>query len=280
MIMNLHTHTHHSPDADDTVAERVKIAQELGLQYMAITDHCEINRFEPAAFYGAEESEMFFYNSRRVTEGSLAETTAAKADCGNLKLLCGIELGQIPQDVQLSRQVYHDPRLDLVIGSVHELPNLPDFYFLDYKSVDIPSILKMYFEEVLALAETDCYDVLGHITYGLRYLPNRASIDISPYLPIIIAIYKTVIRKGKALELNGSGLKKEPSFTDPNLALLRLYHDLGGELLTISTDAHAGKYLGCGVDTLEQMARDAGFCKLTYFERHCPVQIDLLPAAR
>ena len=48
MIMNLHTHTHHSPDgAPQTVADRVQAANALGLKYMAVTDHVEINRFYP-----------------------------------------------------------------------------------------------------------------------------------------------------------------------------------------------------------------------------------------
>lgn len=275
MIMDLHNHTYNSPDAHNTVAERVKTAQALGLQYLAITDHCEINRFEDAAFYGKEESKMFFYNSRRVTENSIAETVAEQSRCTGLKLLCGLELGQIPQDLPLSRMVYQDERLDLVIGSVHELPNMPDFYFLDYKDIDIPALISAYFEEVLALAESDCYDVLGHLTYGLRYLPDRAAYDITPHLPQIRAIYRAVIAKGKAIELNGSKLKVQPPATDPDFELLCLYREMGGELLTLSTDAHENRFVGLHMDKLEQMAKDAGFTKLTYFEKHQPHFIPL-----
>ncbi len=276
MIMDLHTHTRHSPDAEpDTVAERIAAAQAIGLQYMAITDHVEINRYYPAAYYHAQETEEFLYDSESVFRGSVAETVCGQADAGALTLLCGAEIGQIPQAPALAAALYRDPRLDLVIGSVHELPGMPDFYFLDYEKLDVPALMQAYFEEELRLAQTDCYDVLGHLTYGLRYLPDRAGYDLTPHLPLIDEILRTVIAKGKAIELNGSNLKAETPFTDPDVSLIRRYRVLGGRYLTLSTDAHATRYLGYKMDVLEQLARDAGFTELTYFRKHQPCTVPL-----
>lgn len=276
MIMNLHTHTHHSPDgAPQTVAERVCAAEALGLRYMAVTDHVEINRYYPAAHYGAEESAQFFYDGGGVFERSAAETAAAQAESGSVKLLCGAEIGQIPQDTEKSALIYNDPRVDLIIGSVHELPARPDFYFLDYETEDIPALVTAYFEELYRLAQTDCWDVLAHLTYGLRYLPNRRAYDLTPHLELIDEILKTVIRKDKAIELNGSGLRKPQPYIDPDLVLVRRYRELGGRYLTISTDAHDTAYLGYGIDLLEDMARTAGFSELTWFEKHEPRTVKL-----
>ncbi|MBQ8922769.1 MAG: histidinol-phosphatase HisJ family protein [Oscillospiraceae bacterium] len=276
MIMDLHTHTRHSPDAaPDTVAERVAAAEAMGLQFMAITDHVEINRYYPAAYYHAEETEELIYDSEAVFRGSVRETVQEQAHTGSLTLLCGAEVGQIPQDPALAAALYRDPRLDLVIGSVHELPGMPDFYFLDYDKLDVPALMTAYFEEELRLAETDCYDILGHLTYGLRYLPNRAEYDLTPHLPVIDEIFRTVIAKGKAIELNGSNLKAAAPFTDPDVSLIRRYRELGGRYLTLSTDAHETRYLGYKMDVLEQLARDAGFTELTCFKQHQPVSVPL-----
>lgn len=276
MRMDLHTHTRHSPDAaPDTVAERVAAANAMGLQIMAVTDHVEINRYYPAAYYHQEETEQFVYDGEAVFRGSAAETEAAQADCAPLILLCGVEIGQIPQDPALASALYHDPRVDLVIGSVHELPGMPDFYFLDYPHMDVPALISAYFAEVLRLAQTDCYDILGHLTYGLRYLPDRADYDLTPHLPVIDEIFRTVIAKGKAVELNGSNLKAAVPFTDPDVSLIRRYRALGGRYLTLSTDAHETRYLGYQMNTLEQMAREAGFTELTYFRKHQPVGVPL-----
>lgn len=283
MIMNLHTHTHHSPDAaPDTVADRIAAAQNIGLRFMAVTDHVEINRFYPADYYGIKPSpddlyDEKAYNGKAVFAGSVAEISAAKAAAANagVTLLCGAEIGQIPQDIEKSTALYRDPRMDLVLGSVHELPGKPDFYFLDYDKEDIPALIAAYFDEVLRLAQTDCWDVLSHLTYGLRYLPNRAAYDLTPHLPVIDAIFDTVITQNKAIELNGSGLKSSPPFTDPDFALLKRYRKAGGRHLTISTDAHQTEYLGYGIDKLENMAREAGFSELTWFEKHEPMLIPL-----
>lgn len=275
MIMNLHTHTHHSPDARDTVAERAEAANKAGLRYMAVTDHVEINRYYPAAYYHAEETDEYFYDGKGVFEGSVTETLEEASRCAPLVLLAGAEIGQIPQDIEKSALIYNDPRTDIVLGSVHELPGKPDFYFLDYAKEDIPALVTAYFEEVLRLAQTDCYDVLAHLTYGLRYLPNRRAYDITPHLELIDEVLKTVIRKGRAIELNGSGLRKPQPYIDPDLILAKRYRDLGGRYLTISTDAHDTQFVAFGIDLLEDMARTAGFSKLTVFQKHEPFLVTL-----
>ena len=275
MIMNLHTHTHHSPDARDTVAERVSAANAAGLRYMAVTDHVEINRYYPAEYYHAEETDEFFYNGKGVFEGSVAETLEEAARCAPLVLLTGAEIGQIPQDTEKAALIYNDPRTDIILGSVHELPGRPDFYFLDYAKEDIPALVTAYFEEVLRTAQTDCYDVLAHLTYGLRYLPNRRAYDLTPHLELIDEVLKTVIRKGKAIELNGSGLRKPQPYIDPDLILVKRYRELGGKYLTISTDAHDTQFVTFGIDLLEDMARTAGFSRLTVFQKHEPFFVTL-----
>lgn len=275
MIMNLHTHTHHSPDAGNTVAERVEAANKAGLRYMAVTDHVEINRYYPAAYYHAVETDEYFYDGKGVFEGSVQETLEEAARCAPLVLLTGAEIGQIPQDIEKSALIYNDPRTDIILGSVHELPGRPDFYFLDYAKENIPALVTAYFEEVLRLAQTDCYDVLAHLTYGLRYLPNRRAYDITPHLELIDEVLKTVIRKGKAIELNGSGLRKPQPYIDPDLILVKRYRDLGGKYLTISTDAHDTQFVTFGIDLLEDMARTAGFSKLTVFQKHEPFFVTL-----
>lgn len=271
MLMDLHTHTHHSPDGADTVAERVDKAQSLGLRVMAITDHCEVNHYYPAEYYRETPSEEIFHNGKKTFADSVTETLAARSLCGDLLLLCGTELGQIPQAPEIAKQLYEDPRIDMVIGSVHELPHMPDFYFLDYATLSVPQLIDRYFYEVLTVARSPFCDVLAHLTYGLRYLPNRAGYDLSPHLPVIDEIFRTVIATGKALEFNGSGLKADLPYTDPDCFLLKRYYALGGRRITLSTDAHTTQYLAYRMNDLEQMARDAGFTEAVYYEKHRPI---------
>lgn len=275
MLMDLHTHTHHSPDAENTVAQRIAAAQRINLQIMAITDHCEVNHYYPAEYYHETPCEEVFHNGKSIFEQSVAETVALQDCCGDLLLLCGVELGQIPQCPEIAQRLYHHPQVDIVIGSIHELPHLPDFYFIDYHAYDIKQLMQRYFDEVLALANTDYYDVLAHLTYALRYLPGRKNYDLSPHLPTIDKIFTTLIQKGKALECNGSGLKAAQEYTDPDLFLLQRYFALGGRRLTLATDAHSTAALGYRMHDMEQYVKNIGFTELTYFRKHQPFFIQL-----
>lgn len=44
-MIDCHTHTCNSPDAENTVSELCEQAIALGLDVLAITEHCEVNRF-------------------------------------------------------------------------------------------------------------------------------------------------------------------------------------------------------------------------------------------
>ena len=265
MLMNLHTHTRHSYDGENvSVADRVRAAKLLGLRVMAVTDHVEVNRFYAADHYNAVESEQFLYHFGKTFADSVDETSREQAQCEGLILLTGAELGQITSDVPLARQLYDDPRVDIILASVHEMHDMPDFYFLDYSRIDIAKLIRDYFEEALRTAALDCFDVFAHLTYGLCYMPGREQFDLSPYEPLIDDILRTLAINGKALELNGSGLRKKHPYTDPGFRFIRRFRELGGKYLTISTDAHESAFLGYRLDDLEDMARAAGFDALTY----------------
>jgi histidinol-phosphatase (PHP family) len=49
--------------------------------------------------------------------------------------------------------------------------------------------------------------------------------------------------------------------------ILRWYRELGGEILTLGSDAHSPDRLGAHFDTALEMARAAGFTRLARFER-------------
>lgn len=276
MIMDLHIHSHHSHDAaKESICEYLYVAESMNLQYIAITDHVEINRFFPCEYYHTSESDICSYNNRKVFSESVAEILENQPKSKKVKLLCGAEVGQICQNIELATMIYQNPNIDLIIGSVHELPGLPDFYYLDYENMDIDKLVNDYFMEVLKTARTDCYDILAHLTFGLRFIPNREKYDLKPHYPIIDEIFMTLIEKRKSLELNGSGLKSPIPYTDPGIDLLCRYYQLGGRLLTLGSDSHDKASLGSCIDLLEKIAYVVGFSELTWYDKHIPHKVQL-----
>ena len=273
MLIDCHNHTHNSPDGEnESVLERCARAAELGIGVLAVTDHCEVNRFFSLAHYGVEPNGYDTYDFGRDFELSMQENTAAKAHTpAGVKLLCGIELGQATHELALAEHVYADVRLDFVIGSMHQLPGWDDFAFLDYSKVDAAALFHENLQEIARLASTDTYDVLGHITYALRYMAAAGiHLELAPYREELAEIFRIVIAKGKGIEINTSGLRQPAKETLPSLEIVKFYRSLGGEILTVGSDAHCTKDVAADLDAAREVAKEAGFRYLASFEKRKP----------
>ena len=275
MLIDCHTHTHNSFDAEnDTVKQRCERAIMLNMTAMAVTDHCEANRFYPMEHYGVSEpSENDVYNYKKDYENSVAEVTAARDEYKNrLNLICGVELGQATDDEKVADIILADKRVDFIIGSMHELPGREDFYFLDYSKLDTDKLMEENFNEIYKLCRQDKFDVLGHLTYSLRYIEGEQGIkvDILKYKDIIAEIFSVIIHNKKGIEINTSGLRQKYGKTFPSLEYIKLYKDLGGKIITLGSDCHCTADLGAGIAEGIEIAKRAGFEKAAYYINHQP----------
>lgn len=278
LYMDCHTHTAASPDGSGTVEQLCTRALELHLPVLTVTDHVEMNRFFSQGYYGTQPRNAWeAYDHVQVMETSLSNITALKGQYDGLTLLCGMEMGQPQDDFALSASVVQDQRLDFVIASLHELTGKEDFFNLDYAVEPVEPLLTSYFDTLYRICTWGKFDVLGHITYPLRYMVGEAglNVDLSPYTDQIVACFDVLIREHKGIELNTSGLRQNYGKTFPDVDLLQLYHDMGGKILTLGSDAHCAQDLAKGIDTGARLAHEAGFTKLCYFVQHEPVWVSL-----
>ncbi len=278
--MDCHTHTGFSPDGSGTVEQLYTRAAELKLPVLAVTEHVEMNRFFSQAYYGVQpRNEWEVFDHAAVLEQSLTAVSAAKkaAKEQGVTLLCGMEMGQPNADFGLSEAAAKDVRLDFVIASLHELLHTPDFFCLDYGVESVPELLERYFAQLYDICCWGKFDVLGHLTYPLRYIEGEAAIpvDLTPYEDVISACFRRLIDSGKGIELNVSGLRQKYGKTFPTPQLLKLYRDMGGEILTFGSDAHCAADLGKGITAGVELAKTAGFTRACYFANRQPVFITL-----
>lgn len=277
-LTDCHTHTCISPDSEALLTDMIRKAQDIGLSAYAVTDHVELCRWYPQGYYAApprNEEDFFDYAAR--FEQAMAQNAAARELTRGLTFVSGIELGEPDADFGLASSVCRDQRLDFVIASLHELPGKLDFYFLDYAQENVPALLQEYFTELLKIAEWGGFDVLGHITYPLRYIEGDAGIpvDMAQYRDIIAEIFRAVIRQGKGIELNTSGYRQTYGKPFPDAALLRLYRDLGGRILTLGSDAHRPEDVGSGIAEGAELARSVGFDRIAVYRRHDPCYLTI-----
>lgn len=280
-IIDCHTHSTNSFDGYDAPEAMLLSAMEKGLSAYALTDHCEINRWFPYAHYDHEHTEFFpqdTFDFAHSFEHAMEDNLRLKEKYrGRIAFINGIELGQAQFDFGLARAIAADSRLDFVIGSVHQVRGFDDFAFLDYTPNSADRLLEQYFNEVYEVCREGIFDVLGHLTYPLRYIEGSFGIkpDLSRYDDIVAESFKEIISKGKGIELNTSGLRQKYGRPFPDIHYLKMYHDLGGEIISIGSDAHRTDDIAEGFSEGAELLSTAGFKYLFYFEKHEPVAVSI-----
>ena len=271
ILCDIHTHSDNSFDAKSSVDAMCEAAVKRGLSVLAVTDHCE------AEYIRCGEDCEFGSFDRQIPK-SIADIRAAQKKYeGKLKLLCGLELGEPMHDPEQTKQALAYGDFDFVLASVHNLCGRDDFYYMDFKTVDVGEILREYFDELAETAAFPHFDSLSHLTYPLRYIVEREGYypDLTPFEGQIENIFNILIKNKKALEINVSGLFKPIGRTLPDLRLVKKFRDMGGEHITLGTDAHSADMVGKGIVEGVAVAKQAGFSHYTIFENHRPVLIGL-----
>ena len=87
------------------------------------------------------------------------------------------------------------------------------------------------------------FDVAGHIGYLDKYLPNIDSLkektpfEYRDFPDLLDAILKSVILRGKGIEVNTSNYSVY-EWPTPIKSVLKRFYELGGEVVTVGSDAH------------------------------------------
>lgn len=275
-LIDCHSHSKNSPDAKDSVETMCEQAIKLGLSAYAITDHVEC--FGDRWIFEENDDVIPPQYFKNIFENSMSEITLAKEKYKkNLNLLAGMELGEPCHNPGQADYFLNDKRLDFVIASIHQIRNHEDFYFLDYNVYDIPTLLTKYFEEIYEMCIWNRFDVLGHITYTLRYMQGEQGhkVNLKPFEEIIRECFKTLAYNGKGIEINTSGLRQKFGDTFPSFEYVKMFKECGGEILSIGSDSHCVDDLGKGVSEGTQMAINAGFKYVSYFKNRKPVFLNL-----
>lgn len=264
-LSDCHIHSDFSPDADDSVVMLCEQAEKLGIYLITITDHCECNLYLEDGY--DKSVQQSFFETRK----------AASAFPDRLQIRSGVELGQPLQNLSAAQEILKVCEFDFVLGSVHNIKGMEDFYFLDYNKIDAAPLLDRYFDEVLEMAEWNGFDSLAHLTYPLRYIVGEYGIKIpwSRYRTKVDLILKTLVKNEKALELNTSGLRQKIGETMPNLEVIRRFRELGGKYVTLGSDAHRFRDVALGIETGMDLLLQAGFSHFTVFTKRTPKLITI-----
>ena len=270
MLVDYHVHSDVSEDSSASMREMAAAEAAAGVQLLCFTNHCDLLHWQDGR-----------PNPRcRVITDESAEKLAALRAAGDesIELRLGLELAEGHADPALAAALAADGRLDFVLGSLHLLPGYGDLYRQHYTThAQCERMFDLYLDELQRVAELDFYDVLAHLGYARRYLWRDgvdAAMTLERFGAKIERLLRTVIDKGRGLELNCSGLR-DGCGPFPSEEILLLYRSLGGETVTLGSDAHspgnAAKGLAQGVAVL----RHCGFDRVAVFRARRADYIDI-----
>ena len=216
-----------------------------------------------------------FFTPRYVEKVLADIESAQKKFEGQLIIRKGIELGQPMVNPELAKSILEKHEFDYVIGSVHKIGTLT-LSNVAYNAHNVEDICLNYLDAIYELADEGDFDCLGHIDMIRLYAAKQGTpLDMLEYEDQLVPILRRVIERGKGIEINTTGFRQEISTTLPNLDLLKLYRSLGGQIVTIGSDAHCTADIGSGWSESAILAKQAGFDYVTLYEKRRPILIPI-----
>ena len=130
---------------------------------------------------------------------------------------------------------------------------------------------RKYYDEILNVAKIyKNYSVIAHMDVIKRY-DQQGEYPFEKIKDQIRQIFEVIIPDGKGIEINTSSKAYKLKSLMPSREILELYHEMGGEVITIGSDAHNEKRLGEDVKEMQELLKEIGFKGIYTFDQMKPI---------
>ncbi|BCN31595.1 histidinol-phosphatase HisJ family protein [Anaeromicropila herbilytica] len=262
ILSDSHVHTEFSSDSTESMEKMILKAIELGLESICFTDHLD---YDYPNKYGYDFNLDVDSYMGRLEE--LKDKYQSK-----IKIRKGIELGLMPYLSDRYNELTSKYSFDYIIGSSHLIDKKDPYYEDFWTDMNERDGYEAYFRTIIDNIASGCdFDSYGHIDYVVRYGPNKNSkYTYETYSEILDEVLKTIIHSRKALEINTAGFKYGLGHFHPQTDVLKRYLELGGELITIGSDAHKKEHLAYDFDKTSDILKSMGLKYYVEFENRTP----------
>ncbi len=251
MLVDLHNHTILCNHAKGSTSEYVEAAISAGTKYFGFSDHA------PMDF--SQKYRMRFDQMKEYEDDILHLKNRYK---NQIDILLSYEVDFLEE--------YMDERIlnanvDYLIGSVHfikkwEFDN-PEFIG-EYKHKDINQIWQEYFDTIEKMANTNLFDIVGHIDLIkiFKYMPTK---DIKLIAKNAI---KAIKKADMVVELNTAGYRKPIGEAYPSTDILELLSEYNIPI-TFGSDAHDPSQVAFKSIEIETLAKEFGYTRCAIFKQ-------------
>lgn len=268
---DFHLHSSYSGDSQADMEDMIKKAISLGFKDISFTEHMDLD------FPVTEETPAGMFECN-VDSYLYHLLTLRNKYVNDINIRFGLELGMQPHLVRQNVKIAKEHDFDFVIGSIHVVDGMEVYTDSPFfENISEEDAYRKYFEAVYEnLRSYSNFDVVGHLDYVIRYGKNMdKDYSYDKYSDIIDKILTRIIDREKGIELNTGAIAYGLKEMNPCLDILKKYKQLGGELITIGSDAHKPEDMGRGFDKAEAILKEAGFEYYTVYDARIPVQIKL-----
>lgn len=269
ILSDFHLHSSHSEDSETPMELQIEAGIKAGLKYMCFTEHMDKD------FPGSTDDKKLFEVDTEAYFKHCLECRDKYAD--RIDIRFGIEYGCQPHLVKHNVDYVNQYPFDFVIASQH-LVNGIDVYYPEYfKGMSSKEAYLKYFEATLeSICLFDGYDVFGHLDYIVRYGTDKnKDYRYIDYEDVLDEILKQLIKCGKGIELNTAGFRKLGNEANPSREILIRYRELGGEILTIGSDAHKSEEVALDLDRAQALLKGLGYTHYCIYKNRNPEFLDL-----
>lgn len=254
-MFDFHIHSSLSFDSQTDAKKIAQAAAKKGLREICFTDHWD---HLPCP---NDAHSLFSLEDYSSTYDSLY--------VDGLVIRKGVEMGLNEWNVSECRSLLAKRSFDIVIGSVHFVDGYDPYDKEYWQGRTTEESYVRYLERVLECVKLhDDFDVLGHLTYVCKSPnnPHPHPLKYAQHSDISDEIMRTLVAKGKGMEINTSGVDKGVDFL-PSADFFRRFRELGGEIVTVGSDAHDDTRVGAHVNQALEILKDVFGHVCTYESR-------------
>lgn len=267
---DFHLHSSFSGDSEADMEEMIQKAIALGLKDISFTEHMDlgfpVTDKTPEGLFEVN-ADSYLYHLLTVRDKYINQ----------INVRFGLELGLQPEINKKNVKVVKDHDYDFVIGSIHVVDGIDIYEPAYFEGKTDEEAYRRYFDAVYEnIRSYSNFDVVGHLDYVVRKGKTLdAEYSYDKYKDILDKILERIIDLEKGIELNTAAIKYGLKELNPCTDILRAYKKLGGELITVGSDAHTVEEVGRGLDRAEEVLKEAGFAYYTVYDARIPVQVKI-----
>ena len=272
MFTDYHVHSEFSDDSIYPMEQIIKDAIAMRMDEICFTDHVDYGIKDdwdcghPIKYRGAEPFANVNYPAYMAKIAGLQGIYGTQ-----IAIKMGLEYGMQVHTIPQFQSLFERYPFDFIILSIHQVDD-KEFWTQDFqKGKSQRKYNWRYYEEMLEVVKKyKNYSVLGHMDLITRYDEN----GIYPFEkiePIVAEILQIVIKDGKGIELNTSYHRYGLKDTTPSINILKLYRELGGEIITVGSDSHKPEHLGTYITDAKNLLKSLGFQYFCTYDKMEPI---------